>query len=61
MDIALVKTKDIPNCQMLCAGFPCQDYSVASTLDKSKGILGKKGVLWWQIERIIREMGGASS
>lgn len=57
-DISLVDTRDIPNCQMLCAGFPCQDYSVASTLDKSKGILGKKGVLWWQIERIIREMGG---
>lgn len=57
-DIAFVDTRDIPNCHMLCAGFPCQDYSVASILDKSKGILGKKGVLWWQIERIIREMGG---
>ena len=30
-------------------GFPCQDYSVAHTLASSKGIQGKKGVLWWQI------------
>lgn len=26
-------------------GFPCQDYSVASTLKNSHGIVGKKGVL----------------
>ena len=35
-------------------GFPCQDYSVAKTLDKSKGLEGKKGVLWWEIHRIIK-------
>lgn len=27
----------------------CQDYSVAHSLSSSKGIEGKKGVLWWQI------------
>ena len=36
-------------------GFPCQDYSVASTLKRSGGIEGKKGVLWWQIHRILRD------
>lgn len=56
-DIASVPTDVIPNHAMLCGGFPCQDYSVASTLSLSKGILGKKGVLWWQIERICREKG----
>mgnify|MGYP002521190848 CR=1 FL=1 len=56
-DISLVPTEDIPDHQMLCGGFPCQDYSVASTLNNSHGILGKKGVLWWQIERICREKG----
>lgn len=31
----------------------CQDYSVASTLNNSKGIEGKKGVLWWAINDIL--------
>lgn len=31
----------------------CQDYSVASTLKNSKGIEGKKGVLWWAINDIL--------
>lgn len=56
-DIALVPTSDIPDAEMLCGGFPCQDYSVARTLGQSSGIYGKKGVLWWQIERICREKG----
>jgi DNA (cytosine-5)-methyltransferase 1 len=56
-DIASVVTDDIPDHDMLVGGFPCQDYSVASTLKNSKGLRGKKGVLWWQIERILREKG----
>ena len=48
-DINLVKTTDIPDHDMLVGGFPCQDYSVAHPLSTSKGIEGKKGVLWWQI------------
>jgi len=42
---------------VLCGGFPCQDYSVATTLRNSKGLLGKKGVLWWEIERVLTELG----
>ena len=38
-------------------GFPCQDYSVANSLRTADGILGKKGVLWWEIERIIKKKG----
>ena len=56
-DIATVDIKDIPNHDLLVGGFPCQDYSVATSLRSSKGLQGKKGVLWWQIERIIREKG----
>ena len=52
-DIAQVPVKDIPNCDMLVGGFPCQDYSVAKTLRQSPGIEGKKGVLWWEIYRIV--------
>lgn len=56
-DINLVKTDDIPTHDLLVGGFPCQDYSVASTLSRSGGIEGKKGVLWWQIYRILNEKG----
>lgn len=56
-DINLVQTKDIPDHDLLVGGFPCQDYSVASTLSRSGGIEGKKGVLWWQIYRILDEKG----
>lgn len=58
-DINLVETESIPNHDLLVGGFPCQDYSVASTLSKSGGIEGKKGVLWWQIYRILNEKGEA--
>ena len=56
-DINLVPTADIPDHDLLVGGFPCQDYSVAATLSKSGGIEGKKGVLWWQIYRILSEKG----
>lgn len=55
VDIAQVPAKEIPRHNLLVGGFPCQDYSVAKTLSQSKGISGKKGVLWWEIHRIIKE------
>jgi len=54
-DVHLVPTSQIPDADVLVGGFPCQDYSVATTLKNSKGIEGKKGVLWWQINRILQE------
>ena len=54
-DIALVAIDEIPDHDILCGGFPCQDYSVATTLNNSKGLKGKKGVLWWSIHRILEE------
>ncbi len=57
IDINKVETKDIPDHDLMVGGFPCQDYSVASTLSHSGGIDGKKGVLWWQIYRILSEKG----
>ncbi len=54
-DIAKVPTAEIPDHDLLVGGFPCQDYSVASTLNRSGGIQGKKGVLWWEIHRILAE------
>ena len=54
-DISKVKVSEIPEHDLLVGGFPCQDYSVASTLKNSHGIIGKKGVLWWEIYRILEE------
>ncbi|GIU99214.1 MAG: hypothetical protein KatS3mg014_0830 [Actinomycetota bacterium] len=45
--------EDIPDHDLLVGGFPCQDYSVAKTLNQAHGIEGKKGVLWWAIYRIL--------
>lgn len=39
---------------LLVGGFPCQDYSVAKTLSHAKGLRGKKGVLWWEILRLVQ-------
>ena len=54
-DINTIPTNEIPDHDLLVGGFPCQDYSVASTLSRSGGIEGNKGVLWWQIYRILNE------
>jgi len=57
-DISIVTAKleedisVIPEHTVLVGGFPCQDYSVATT--QAKGMLGRKGVLWWEIEKIAR-------
>lgn len=45
--------KVVPKADLIVGGFPCQDYSVARTLNNSKGLEGKKGVLWWDIHKLI--------
>jgi DNA (cytosine-5)-methyltransferase 1 len=54
-DISTVEITQIPDHDLLVGGFPCQDYSVATTLKNSKGLIGKKGVLWWSIHKILSE------
>ncbi len=51
-DINEVDYKKIPNHTLLVGGFPCQDYSVATS--QAKGLQGKKGVLWWNIYEIVK-------
>jgi DNA (cytosine-5)-methyltransferase 1 len=52
-DIATVDA--LPEVDLLVGGFPCQDYSVAKSLNSSKGLEGKKGVLWWEILRLVNQ------
>jgi DNA (cytosine-5)-methyltransferase 1 len=53
MDEAESGQREIPDHDLLVGGWPCQDYSVAKTLNQALGIVGKKGVLWWQIHRLL--------
>ena len=55
-DIAIVDVTKLPDFDLLVGGFPCQDYSVATTLKNSKGLKGVKGVLWWSIEGILNKV-----
>jgi len=51
----IAKVESLPkNIDLLVGGFPCQDYSVAKTLNSAKGLKGKKGVLWWEILRLVQ-------
>ena len=56
LDIGNVQGSEFPDHELMVGGFPCQDYSVANTLSRSGGIVGKKGVLWWEIHRILTQM-----
>ncbi len=39
-----------PAVDVLCGGFPCQDYSVAGNRG---GLAGDRGALWWEYHRLI--------
>ncbi|HHD7906045.1 TPA: DNA (cytosine-5-)-methyltransferase [Enterococcus faecalis] len=51
-DFSKIDKTCIPDMDLLVGGFPCQDYSVAAS--GAKGIVGKKGVLWWDIRKTIK-------
>lgn len=51
-DITKVDTKNIPEFDVLCAGFPCQSFSSAG---KRKGFADTRGTLFFEVERILRE------
>lgn len=52
-EVVTRNVEEIPDHDLLVGGFPCQDYSVATTIKNSKGLKGKKGVLWWAIHKIL--------
>ena len=51
-DITTIKTNKLQDIDILCAGFPCQDLSVAG---KKEGINGKKSGLFWELWTLIRD------
>lgn len=51
-DITQIKTEDIPDFDVLLAGFPCQPFSSAG---KGLGFSDTRGTLFFEIERILRD------
>ena len=44
------RIEDTAAVDVLCGGFPCQDYSVAGN---RTGLAGDRGALWWEYHRLI--------
>lgn len=53
-DIYDISSEDIPDFDVLFAGFPCQPFSTAAT-GHFKGLEDKRGVLYLQISRVLRD------
>lgn len=51
-DICAIKSEDIPDFDVMLAGFPCQSYSLAGN---RKGLTDKRGQLFWEVYRILKD------
>lgn len=51
-DITKIDAKEIPDFDILCAGFPCQPFSLAG---KRKGFEDTRGTLFFEVLRILKE------
>ena len=51
-DIRKIKTKELPNFDLLIGGFPCQSFSIAG---KRLGFKDTRGTLFFEIARIIKQ------
>ena len=54
-DIREVKSKEIPQFDILTGGFPCQSFSIVAQNPKRLGIKDEKGMLFFEMCRILKE------
>ena len=57
-DVSKVEVDDLPDCDFLTYGFPCQDLSIAG---KRKGLEGERSGLFFEATRLIRGLHGRGS
>jgi DNA (cytosine-5)-methyltransferase 1 len=53
-DIYSIAAEHIPDCELFTASFPCNDLSIAG---KWEGLAGKESSAFWQVIRLLRDMG----
>jgi len=54
-DIKLVKSEEIPSCNVVLGGFPCQSFSVVAQNPPRLGIKSPLGQLFFEMCRIVKE------
>ena len=52
-DIRNIKSKNLPKIDLILAGSPCQDFSIANR--KREGLNGKKSSLFFEFYRLLKE------
>lgn len=51
-DITTINTKELPDFDILCAGFPCQSFSIAG---KRLGFEDTRGTMFFEVARILKD------
>lgn len=51
-DVRNIKTEKLPDFDILCAGFPCQSFSIAG---KRRGFEDSRGTMFFEVARILKD------
>lgn len=51
-DVSTLDPADLPECDLICGGFPCQDISSANA--ERTGLAGARSGLFWELVRVVR-------
>ena len=54
-DIREIKSEELPEFDILTGGFPCQSFSIVAQNPKRLGIKDEKGMLFFEMCRILRD------